>query len=118
MVHVEWRAEGGPPASTGSGADVAGVVYAVSSNGPMALTVMSYVIADNKPTVFPTSSTHHAQRSPRQSSGDLEKPPHAGVSEVGPGAVHHRAGTGDHADVVLMAVLDGLWRDARRSLPN
>ena len=26
MVHVEWRAEGVPPASTGSGADVAGVV--------------------------------------------------------------------------------------------
>src|SRR5512134_319381 len=40
--------------------------YSVSSNGPMALTVMSYVIADNKATVFPTSSTHHAQRSPRR----------------------------------------------------
>jgi hypothetical protein len=32
MVHVEWRADGVPPASTGSGADVAGVV-------PGALTV-------------------------------------------------------------------------------
>ena len=34
-------------------------------------------------------------------------------AEVGAVAVHHRAGTTNHVDVVLTAVLDGCWRDAR-----
>src|SRR5207248_4648398 len=40
--------------------------YSVSSNGPMACTILSYVIADTNPIVLPTSSAHHAQRSPRR----------------------------------------------------
>ena len=35
-------------------------------NGPMAFTVRSYVIAEPRATVLPTSSAHHAQRSPRR----------------------------------------------------
>src|SRR3954463_1809920 len=53
-----------------------------------------------------------------QSAGELEEPPHARVSEVGAGAEHHRAGAGDHADVMLPAVLDGIRRDTRRLLPH
>jgi hypothetical protein len=51
-----------------------------------------------------------------QSASDSEDPPHARVSEVDTGAVHHRAGTSDHADIVLAAVLDCVRRDTR-SLP-
>src|SRR5512135_2549706 len=40
--------------------------YSVSSNGPIAFTALSYVIADTNATVLPTSSAHHAQRSPRR----------------------------------------------------
>src|SRR5262245_9046466 len=40
--------------------------YSVSSNGPMAFTVLSYVIAATNAPVLPTSSAHHAQRSPRR----------------------------------------------------
>ena len=42
--------------------------YSVSSNGPMAFTVLSYVIADTKATVLPASNTHHAQGSPRRNA--------------------------------------------------
>src|SRR5688500_14239845 len=40
------------------------------------------------------------------------------MSEVGRGAEHHRAGTGDHADLVLAAVLDGGWRNTRTLLSD
>src|SRR6266487_6601628 len=74
--------------------------------------------------MYPTSTMRmriHATRCSRfmafslrgQSAGQLEEPPHARVSDVGAGAEHHRAGTSDHADVVLLAILDGLWRHAR-----
>src|SRR5436190_21300308 len=39
------------------------------------------------------------------------------MSEVDAIAVHHRAGTGDDADVVLTAILDGRRRDTR-ALPD
>src|SRR5204862_3424932 len=79
--------------------------------------------------MYPTSTMRmriHATRCTRfmafslrgQSAGELEEPPHARVSQVGAGAEHHRAGTGDHADIMLTAVLDGFWRDARRLLSH
>ena len=40
--------------------------YSVSSNGPMAFTVQSNFMADASAIVLPTSSAHHAQRSPRR----------------------------------------------------
>jgi hypothetical protein len=52
-----------------------------------------------------------------QSASESEDPPHAHVSEVDVVAVHHRARTSDHADIVLTAILDCLRRDAR-SLPQ
>src|SRR5262245_9522353 len=51
-----------------------------------------------------------------QPSSEFEDPAHARVSKVDILAVHHRAGTSDHADFVLTAILDGLRRDTR-SLP-
>src|SRR5688572_3155182 len=42
--------------------------YSVSSNGPMAFTIQSYLIADPRATVLPSSSAHHAQRSPRRNA--------------------------------------------------
>src|SRR4051812_15363522 len=47
-----------------------------------------------------------------QSAGELEQPPHARMAKVRAGAEHHRACAGDHADVVLPAILDGLRRHA------
>ena len=49
----------------------------------------------------------------RQSAGQFEHPSHARVAEVDAFAVHHRAAAGDHADVVLTAVLDGVGRNTR-----
>src|SRR4030095_2047647 len=46
----------------------------------------------------------------------LQHPPHARVAEVDAGAVHHRTGPGDDADVVLPAVFDCCPRDARSCL--
>ena len=40
--------------------------YSVSSNGPMAFTILSYAIADTNASVLPASSAHHAQASPRR----------------------------------------------------
>src|SRR5262249_38462805 len=42
--------------------------YSVSSKGPMALTVLSYVIAATSALVLPASSVHHAQTSPRRNA--------------------------------------------------
>src|SRR5881394_2909483 len=79
--------------------------------------------------MYPTSTIRmriHATRCSRfmacslrgQSAGKFEEPPHARVPEVGAGSEHHRAGTSDHADVMLTAVVDGAWRDTRRLLPH
>ena len=51
-----------------------------------------------------------------EAAGEFEDPSNARMSEVNVGAVHHRAGTRDHTDVVLTTVVDGLRRDTR-SLP-
>ena len=40
--------------------------YSVISNGPMAFTILSYVIAETNATVLPASSAHQAQREPRR----------------------------------------------------
>src|SRR5204862_2527670 len=40
--------------------------YSVSSNGPIALTIRSYAMADPNAIVLPTSSAHHAHASPRR----------------------------------------------------
>ena len=40
--------------------------YSVSSNGPMALTIQSYRMADTSAAVLPTRSAHQAQGSPRR----------------------------------------------------
>src|SRR3954462_3560148 len=42
--------------------------YSVSSNGPMAFTSLSYVIADTNAIVLPASNAHHAQFSPRRNA--------------------------------------------------
>src|SRR5262245_39576945 len=47
-----------------------------------------------------------------QPTRKFEEPSHARVSDVRAG-VHHRAGAGDDADIVLAAVLDRFRRDAR-----
>ncbi len=41
-------------------------MYSVSSNGPMAFTLQSYLIADTSAMVLPVSKAHQAQRSPRR----------------------------------------------------
>ena len=40
--------------------------YSDNSNGPMAFTVQSYVIAEPNAMVLPTSNAHHAHPSPRR----------------------------------------------------
>src|SRR5262245_9859864 len=52
-----------------------------------------------------------------QPSGEFHKQPHARMPKIDPVTVHHRAGTGDHTDVVLTAVLDCVRGDTR-SLPH
>ena len=42
--------------------------YSDSSNGPMAFTIQSYLMADTNAIVFPTSNAHHAQPSPRRNA--------------------------------------------------
>src|SRR5215470_19286311 len=42
--------------------------YSDHSNGPIAPTILSYVIAETNATVLPASSAHHAQRSPRRNA--------------------------------------------------
>jgi hypothetical protein len=75
--------------------------------------------------VYPTSTMRmriHATRCSRfvpfclrgQSASELEEPPHARVSERGAGAEHRRAGTGDHADVVLPTIGLGLERESTK----
>jgi hypothetical protein len=38
--------------------------YSDHSNGPIALTILSYVIAETKAVLLPTSSAHHAAWAP------------------------------------------------------
>jgi hypothetical protein len=42
--------------------------YSDHSNGPIAPTILSYVIAETNAMVLPASSAHHAQRSPRRNA--------------------------------------------------
>ena len=72
--------------------------YSVSSNGPMAFTVQSYVIADTSAIVLPTSNAHHAQRSPRRKAvtamATRQQPEHHVVDAVHP--EEHRHVSGGH----------------------
>src|SRR4051812_5104799 len=73
-----------------------------------------YPTSTTRMRIHPTCCSRLIAFSSRgQSAGELEQPPHARVAKVGAGAEHHRAGAGDHADVVLPAILDGLRRHAR-----
>ena len=42
--------------------------YSDNSNGPMAFTIQSYLMAETNAIVLPASSAHQAQRSPRRNA--------------------------------------------------
>ena len=81
-------------------------------SGPRAPRDVSHVDDEDENPRDALQSSHD-RPSRGQSACELEEPPHARVSEVGAGAEHHRAGAGDHVDVVLPAILCGFRRHAR-----
>src|SRR5262245_30720767 len=49
--------------------------YSVSSNGPMAFTVQSYLMADTSAMMLQASSVHHAHAAPRRNAVAAMAPP-------------------------------------------